>query len=89
MTQGCCQQYVFVDADGKGSRTITEKGFRFLLLDTYNQLWTLLREYLVDADRRSGAHHGVLFQFITTAWPLSASHAHCPVCESDHTPAAH
>ena len=41
-------------ADGKGSRTITEKGFRFLLLDTYNQLWTLLREYLVDADRRSG-----------------------------------
>ena len=43
----------FASADGNGAHTITEKGFRFLLLDTYNQLWTLLREYLVDAERRS------------------------------------
>ena len=41
-------------ADGNGGRSITEQGFRFLLMDTYNQLWTLLRQYLVDADRRSG-----------------------------------
>ena len=33
---------------------MTQTGFQFLLLDTYNQLWILLREYIDSAARRSG-----------------------------------
>jgi hypothetical protein len=36
-------------------RAITEAGFRFLLLDTYSQLWAILREYIAGAEQRSGA----------------------------------
>jgi len=36
-------------------RSITEQGFQFLLLDTYGQLWLLLREYIASVDARFGA----------------------------------
>lgn len=39
---------------------MTQTGFQFLLLDTYNQLWILLREYIDSAARRSGGPLGVL-----------------------------
>ena len=35
-------------------RAISESGFQFLLLDTYHQLWLLLREYIAGAERRNG-----------------------------------
>ena len=46
-------------------RGVAERGYKFLLLDTYAQLWILLRAYITDAERRSGvrtcrlggAHH--------------------------------
>lgn len=38
-----------------GERNITEQGFQFLLLDTYGQLWLLLREYIASANARFGA----------------------------------
>jgi hypothetical protein len=38
-----------------GERSITEQGFQFLLLDTYGQLWLLLREYIASVDARFGA----------------------------------
>ena len=38
-----------------GERNITEQGFQFLLLDTYGQLWLLLREYIASAGARFGA----------------------------------
>ena len=38
-----------------GERSITEQGFQFLLLDTYGQLWLLLREYIASANARFGA----------------------------------
>lgn len=30
---------------------VSEAGFRFLLLDTYNQLWLLLRQYITSMER--------------------------------------
>lgn len=41
--------------EGGGNPEVTEAGFRFLLLDTYTQLWALLREYISMAERDSGA----------------------------------
>ena len=35
-------------------RQITETGFQFLLLDTYSQLWRLLREYIANGEEVSG-----------------------------------
>lgn len=35
-------------------RGVAARGYKFLLLDAYSQLWILLREYIADADRRSG-----------------------------------
>ena len=34
---------------------MTEQGFQFLLLDTYSQLWRLLRAYIAGGESRSGA----------------------------------
>ena len=30
---------------------MSEGGFRFLLMDTYNQLWLLLRQYIASLER--------------------------------------
>jgi hypothetical protein len=37
-----------------GEMGLTDSGFHFLLMDTYNQLWLLLREYIRSAEKRSG-----------------------------------
>ncbi len=42
-----------------GERSITEQGFQFLLLDTYGQLWLLLREYIASANERFGASNSM------------------------------
>ena len=49
-----CQHHGLV-AGATGERSITEQGFQFLLLDTYGQLWLLLREYIASANARFGA----------------------------------
>lgn len=38
-----------------GSKQCTEAGIQFLMLDTYHQLWTLLKQYTEAAAVRSGA----------------------------------
>jgi hypothetical protein len=43
-----------VQCSSPGQSALTEAGFHFLLLDTYNQLWTLLRGYIASAEKRSG-----------------------------------
>ena len=35
-------------------RRVTDAGFQFLLLDTYSQLWRLLREYIASGEEVSG-----------------------------------
>ena len=47
--------YVNTMDGATGERSITEQGFQFLLLDTYGQLWLLLREYIASANARFGA----------------------------------
>ena len=39
-------------------RKITDAGFQFLLLDTYSQLWRLLREYIASGEEVSGVLAG-------------------------------
>ncbi len=39
-------------------RKITDAGFQFLLLDTYSQLWRLLREYIASGEEVSGVLRG-------------------------------
>lgn len=43
---------------------ITDAGFQFLLADTYGQLWTLLRQYIADAQRESGSTLGSVISFL-------------------------
>lgn len=38
-----------------GELGLTDPGFHFLLRDTYNQLWLLIRQYITSAEKRSGA----------------------------------
>ncbi|KAK9827695.1 hypothetical protein WJX81_001241 [Elliptochloris bilobata] len=45
-------------------RSITEQGFQFLLLDTYGQLWLLLREYIASANARFGEPLGEVLNFL-------------------------
>ena len=37
-----------------GKRKITDAGFQFLLMDTYSQLWTLLKRYIALAQAMPG-----------------------------------
>ena len=39
-------------------RKISEAGYQFLLLDTYSQLWRLLREYIASGEEVSGVMRG-------------------------------
>ncbi|KAK9806388.1 hypothetical protein WJX72_012519 [[Myrmecia] bisecta] len=43
---------------------ITERGWQFLLLDTYNQLWELLQQYISSAENRSGAELSSVVSFM-------------------------
>ena len=42
------------DGDGGVHCSVTRHGFHFLLLDTYSQLWTILRSYIAQAEADSG-----------------------------------
>lgn len=60
-------------------RQITETGFQFLLLDTYSQLWCLLREYIANGEEVSG------LSFSCNCPGISAPASHlraCPVFKS-------
>ncbi|CAL8465169.1 g4704 [Coccomyxa elongata] len=48
----------------KKSRSIQEQGFRFLLSDTYSQLWRLLRVYIATGEERSRAPLGTILNFL-------------------------
>lgn len=37
-----------------GKRELTSDGFKFMLMDTYHQLWLLLRAYIDLARQQSG-----------------------------------
>lgn len=41
---------------GGEPRSVSADGFRWLLKETYGQLWTLLREYVANAEKRSGGY---------------------------------
>ena len=45
-------------------QSITQQGFRFLLADTYSQLWQLLREYIARAERQSSAELASVLGFL-------------------------
>ena len=43
---------------------VSEGGFQFLLMDTYSQLWTLLREYISSAERTSSTELASVISFL-------------------------
>eukprot|EP00884_Botryococcus_braunii_P023136 jgi/Botrbrau1/9506/Bobra.0252s0121.1 len=47
-----------------GEMALTDSGFHFLLMDTYNQLWLLLKEYIRSAEKRSGAELASVVSFL-------------------------
>lgn len=42
---------IVLDPGSSGEHKITQKGFQFLLSDTYSQLWKVLREYITRVER--------------------------------------
>jgi hypothetical protein len=43
---------------------VTQAGFQFLLMDTYSQLWRLLKEYIAGAERQSSAELASVISFL-------------------------
>ncbi|KAK9793768.1 hypothetical protein WJX73_008837 [Symbiochloris irregularis] len=48
----------------RGKRELTASGFRFMLMDTYHQLWLLLRAYIDLAKNQSGAELASVVSFL-------------------------
>lgn len=44
--------------------SVTAAGFKFLLMDTYHQLWVLLKDYIDAAERKSGEELSSLISFL-------------------------
>ena len=54
-----CQVSIYLSASQNlsiiaGEHKITDAGFQFLLMDTYSQLWTLLKKYIALAQAMPG-----------------------------------
>ena len=60
---------------------MTEAGFQFLLLDSYHQLWLLLKQYTEAEATRSGGAKGVLYTVIAGNLAVSKlCHIFNPAC---------
>ena len=58
----CKPEHIYI----AGERKITDAGFQFLLMDTYSQLWTLLKKYIALAQ----AMPGTIVNCKMTIWVL-------------------
>lgn len=56
-------------------RGVAARGYKFLLLDVYSQLWIVLKEYIADAERRSGGTSPRLYSYTPIGLMLPYAYA--------------